>query len=294
MLPPPAAPPRPTYFHTVSLGLLVFMPSFMFGMITLSLALLYYRLPSTCWTFTVICVGISVMFMVARPVRDGPRYWFNLGCLCLLATAASNGVGFWNFYRHFSLYWSYEGQRSYMNASPSDPALLYLDAGKIAFSLDAHVEPALSYGIVDGDRFCVAPIVGKGPATTIEFWAAGVNCCGSDGKGFSCDEAFNKHARSGLVYLDYGPRSEYLKQFRTAAREAGTAHSAPPSKDAIFVAWVEDPDAAQLWFWSSGMAFLVGGSLAYMAFSLVVGLMLHFGPRAQSPMSKNKLEYRTM
>ena len=42
------------------------------------------------------------------------------------------------------------------------------------------------------------------------------------------------------------------------------------------------------------MALLVGHSLAYMAFLLVVGLMLHFGPQAQAPAFKNKLEYQCM
>lgn len=293
MLPPGAAgPPRPNYFHTASLGLLVMFPSLMFSVISVTLAFLFHKLPGMCWSLTTFCASISVMFILVRPVREGPRYWFNLGCVCLLATVAANVTGFWNQYRHFGVYWAYEGQRVYLNVSPGEHALSHLDAGKIAFSLETRVDLSASVGLADGDRFCVAPVVGTAPAKTVEYWAAGVNCCDQDGKNFTCDEVTNKDARSGLVYLDYGPRSEHLGQFRRAAREAGAAHGAAPSADALFVSWVEDPDVAQQWYWDAGIAFLVGGLLSYVGFSLVLGVVLHFGRR--TPPSKTKLEGRNL
>mmetsp|Transcript_76687 Transcript_76687/g.222650 ORF Transcript_76687/g.222650 Transcript_76687/m.222650 type:complete len:326 (-) Transcript_76687:80-1057(-) len=282
-------PSRPTYFHTVSLGLLVMMPAVMFSLVSLSYGLLFHSMPGICWVLTGLCLAISFLFMLARPVRDGPRYWFNLGCLCFLATAAANIAGFWNMRRHFNTYWAYEGQRSYTNVSPRELALAHLDAGKILFVNEAHVQQTGAVGIMDeGRRYCVAPIVAGEQPAEVQFWAAGVDCCGADGAKFECGEVGNRFAHSGLVYLDYGRRRDQLDMFRKAAAEAGASHGTVPAKDALFVSWVEDLDVAQQTFWSDGVRFLVVSSLLYFGASVVLGTLLHFGRRARG--AKSKLE----
>merc|ERR1719168_484085 len=107
-----------------------------------------------------------------------------------------------------------------MNVMPEEPALSHLDAGKITFSKDARVDFEVVTGLADGQRYCVAPIVGKSPMTTVQYWAAGVDCCSQDGN-FTCHDVGSKTAHAGLVYLDYGPRRGDLEKFRRAAREAG-------------------------------------------------------------------------
>mmetsp|Transcript_29290 Transcript_29290/g.83254 ORF Transcript_29290/g.83254 Transcript_29290/m.83254 type:complete len:327 (+) Transcript_29290:138-1118(+) len=288
----PSPTQRPSYFHTVSLGLLVLLPAMMFSLVSMLFSFLYHRLPAACWTFIGLCLCTSFLFMLARPVRDGPRYWFNLGCLCLLATAAAYLASFWNLHKNFDMYWAYDGQRSYANVSPSDQALARLDAGKLLFNSEARVDPTAAVGIVDGDRrYCVAPIVAGARTGRVQFWAAGVNCCGADGTKFACDEVGSKYAHSGLVFLDYGKRADWLEMFRRAASEAGASHGAVPAKDALFVSWVEDPEVAQQAFWSEGVRFLVGTSLTYLGASAIIGSMLHFGGRARA--AKSKLESRT-
>mmetsp|Transcript_87544 Transcript_87544/g.252451 ORF Transcript_87544/g.252451 Transcript_87544/m.252451 type:complete len:336 (+) Transcript_87544:129-1136(+) len=293
MQPPSWQPPRPTYFHTMSLGLLVLLPPVKFVAVSLAMVFLYHRLPGACWTLTSLCLSVSVLFMLAPSVRDGPRYWFNLGCLTFISVVVANVASFWNMRRHFDLYWAYDGQRSYANVAPNDAALSHIDAGKILFSNDAHVDVSAAVGILAGERYCVAPIRGREPAgRVVEHWAAGVGCCGPAGRDFVCGEVGNRYARSGLVYLDsLGPEREPLTFFRKAALEAGAAHGAVPSKDALFVAWVEDPDTAQAAFWSQGLRFLLGSSLIYTGVSLVLGVMLHFGRRAEP--AKNKLDSRS-
>lgn len=295
-LPPPiAAPARPNNFHTVSLGLLVLLPALIYFGISLGYALLFHKMPALCWTFTGLCMCLSATFMSAKPVREGPRYWFNVGSLCLLATLSANLAGQWNMRTHFSMYWAYTGQREYSNVLPGEAALSHLDAGKIFFNTDARVDVQhASEGLAVGqERYCVAPIVGKTPSTTIEYWAAGIDCCSQAG-GFTCNEAANPNVHSALVYLDSGPKQQWLASFKQAAREVGAAHGLTPSEDALFVAWVQDPDAAQQLFWKSGMSFLAGGSLAYIGVSAVVGIALHFGRRAAPAMKKNKLESRSL
>mmetsp|Transcript_1177 Transcript_1177/g.4101 ORF Transcript_1177/g.4101 Transcript_1177/m.4101 type:complete len:156 (+) Transcript_1177:160-627(+) len=129
--------------------------------------------------------------------------------------------------------------------------------------------------------------------SSIEYWAAGVNCCGDgDGRTFTCDDIRNKQAHAGLVFLDYGPRRKLLETFVKAAKEAGTTHGMEPAQDAMFVMWVVDPDDAQHWYWHAGTSFLAGGTIVYLAFSIVIGVMMHFGPADRG--GKQKLGSRIL
>mmetsp|Transcript_117535 Transcript_117535/g.374501 ORF Transcript_117535/g.374501 Transcript_117535/m.374501 type:complete len:361 (-) Transcript_117535:215-1297(-) len=279
MAPPLMAPPRPVNFHTRSLGLLVMLPVLVFVAISLCYCWVYHEKPAVIWSVTAFCLCLSMLFMVARQKNGAPRFWFNVGFLVLLATVAANVGGQWNFHRHFFMYWAYEGQREYSNVSPKEPALSHLDGGKLIFTDDARVDVAASVGLLEGeDRVCVAPIVVASSdssswraaytaagRSSIEYWAAGVNCCGDgDGRTFTCDDIRNKQAHAGLVFLDYGPRRKLLETFVKAAKEAGTTHGMEPAQDAMFVMWVVDPDDAQHWYWHAGTSFLAGGTIVYL------------------------------
>lgn len=213
--------PRPQNFHSMSLGILIGLPVLLFNCISLCIALLFQALPGFCGGLTACGLALSLLFLLAPQKGDRPRYWFNLGFLCLIAVVAANLIGLLNFQRHFALFWAYEGQRDYTNVQPAELALTHLDAGKLYFSQETHVDTRAAVGITDGrSRFCVAPIVGDKRPEVVEYWAAGMDCCDNTGL-FTCDEVGAKEARAGLVYLDYGPFQDQLALFRKAAREAG-------------------------------------------------------------------------
>lgn len=53
-----------------------------------------------------------------------------------------------NFY---SIYWLYHDSHAYANVLPSEPAAGYLDAGKIVFAEEAHVDAGRGMGFKDGN-----------------------------------------------------------------------------------------------------------------------------------------------
>mmetsp|Transcript_71273 Transcript_71273/g.230829 ORF Transcript_71273/g.230829 Transcript_71273/m.230829 type:complete len:297 (-) Transcript_71273:272-1162(-) len=281
---------RPQAFHTMSLGLLVMLPTLMFLMISLFVVFLFHSVQPVIWVVVAICLLVSLVFMSARKVhmRDSPNFWLNLGSLCALATVAATAASLYNWQRHLARYWAYEGQRAYTNVLPSEPALSHLDAGRLLFSADARLDFAGAGVHGDSGRLCVAPILGSAPQATVEYWAAGVGCCGPAGN-FSCGAADDNQARGGLVFLTDGAAAGLLDGFRRAARHVGAARGLPPSADALFVQWVADPQEAQRGIWGEGMRFLVGSAAAYLGLSVVAGTALHCCRRAPA---KSRLEDR--
>eukprot|EP00413_Alexandrium_margalefii_P030233 CAMPEP_0204562516 /NCGR_PEP_ID=MMETSP0661-20131031/33796_1 /ASSEMBLY_ACC=CAM_ASM_000606 /TAXON_ID=109239 /ORGANISM="Alexandrium margalefi, Strain AMGDE01CS-322" /LENGTH=166 /DNA_ID=CAMNT_0051570007 /DNA_START=172 /DNA_END=668 /DNA_ORIENTATION=+ len=163
-------------------------PIFIFLMISFFMVFLWQSAQSVIWIAVAVCFLASLVLMNARKtsMRDGPNFWFSLGCLCFLATAASTAAGACNGRRHVAHYWAYAGQRSYSNVLPGEPALSHLDAGSVAFSADARLDFARATAYAGGGRrFCVAPVLGAAPQTVVHYWAAGVDCC-PPGGGFAC------------------------------------------------------------------------------------------------------------
>eukprot|EP00971_Amphidinium_carterae_P343899 6483951-Amphidinium_carterae.1 len=65
------------------------------------------------------------------------------------------------------------------------------------------IEHAVGYHA--GSYYCVAPVVSSsGASHTIEYMAAGIDCCEQRGT-FTCDQAADSSVRSGLAYLDSDP-----------------------------------------------------------------------------------------
>jgi len=278
-----ASPPRPQYFHLMSLGLLISVPLGIFTVLTVLFAFAFHRASSVVWVIVGLSFGLSLVFMAVRPTREGPRYWFNLGFLCLVATSVAVACGNVNWKRNFSRYWAYDGQRTYTNVLPNEAALSHLDAGKILFSEDAHIDLASAVGFKDEKLFCVAPIVGQTTESEVEYWAAGIGCCGKAGT-FDCDDAKMREAHGGLVHL------EHTSNFVKAAKQAQALNGLVSSEDALFVQWVENPDQAQKVYWHRGVTFAVGGIIIYVVFALLCGCMLHF---RRAP-AKMKMDFRNV
>uniref|UniRef100_A0A7S2HMW5 Uncharacterized protein n=1 Tax=Alexandrium andersonii TaxID=327968 RepID=A0A7S2HMW5_9DINO len=289
-------PPRPQNFHTVSLGLLVLLPTIVFLVISFFMVYLSHSAQVAIWVAVTIFFLISLIFMSARKqgVQNGPNFWMNLGLLCFLATLMATILGVYNWRSHAARYWAYVGQRHYTNVLPSEPALSHIDAGSISFSSDAHLDFASAGSYRDGDRvFCVAPVVGTAPQSVVNYWAAGVGCC-REGGNFTCGSAQSSEARGGLTYLWAGRfASQSLGGFRHAAREAAQRRGLTSSKDALFLMWSDDLDLAQRAFWNDGIHFLVCSCAIYASVSLSIGAALHCCRRnpARSKLDDARLTY---
>ena len=80
----------------------------------------------------------------------------------------------------------------------------------------------------DGSTFCVAPIVDSEANASVQFWAAGVDCCGGR---FDCDDAWDGKAHAGV---------------RRAWREQPLGFDAPPKNLlGLTCSWLNGFDAMQ-------------------------------------------------
>mmetsp|Transcript_87644 Transcript_87644/g.203889 ORF Transcript_87644/g.203889 Transcript_87644/m.203889 type:complete len:294 (-) Transcript_87644:78-959(-) len=267
---------RPQNFHIKSLGLLILLPVLIFVLISFLMVFVSHTAQVVIWIVVAFCFFISFVFMITRKVhtRDGPNFWVNVGGLCALATIASTGAGIFNCRTNISHFWAYKGQRSYTNVLPSEPALSHLDGGTFIFSEDARVETT-SFGFLHTGRyFCVAPIVGSAQQATVEYWAAGLDCCNE--RNFSCHLSASTSAHAGIVYLDDEQFVRHeISNFRRAAKSAADHAGVSGSSDALFVKWVEDPEQTMRAFWNRGVRFLVSSILVHVGFSMVAGTALH-------------------
>lgn len=267
----------------MSLGLLVFLPTTIFTVIMLFVTFFFHSLQPLVWVVVTLCVGLSVMFMVVRHSRDGPKYWFNLGALCFIAAVCGTFIGLWNYQRNMLVFYAYDGQRQYNNVLPGDPALQHLDAGQLYFSPDAHVDMTyVQTHTSAGVTYCVAPVVGQASQDYVEYWAAGENCC--TGGHFTCGEASNSQIHAGLVYLDDESLPDNNRaKFKKAADKAQSV-GVLASKDAFFVQWA-DPVQAKRQYWNYGVGYMAVSLIVYLVISVVVGLAVHF---FRSPFRSNK------
>jgi len=261
----------------VSLGLLICVPFCIFALITATFTFVYHFSPAVTWTVVALCLGVAVLLLAVKNKKQGgPMYWVTLGALSLVALVAGVSTGLWNHDRHMASYWAYEGQREYTNVLPSEPALAHLDAGRIIFSADSHLDKSKSVGYkIDGYMYCVAPIVGSDPSKKIEYWAASVDCCGQRGD-FRCDAYDDPKAHAGLVLP--GARAD-LDKLLKAAREAAAAFGLQASPDSLFVQWAADPGQAQRHHYRLGAGLFVGACAAYLLLSVAAGLFVHLGQR---------------
>eukprot|EP00913_Durusdinium_trenchii_P007286 g6848.t1 len=184
-----------------SLGFLVLLPFLMFISLLVLCSFTFRSFPGLTWSLALLYLCVSLLFMVVRQSRDGPRFWFHAGSLCFIATVLACACGLWNYSRNIYKYWAYEGQSSYSDLAASDRATSFLDAGKLAFRDDVIVDFEHATGYREGtELLCVAPLVSKAATQgTVEFWAAGRRCC-EDGD-FNCGDA-KRGAKAGLVFLE--------------------------------------------------------------------------------------------
>jgi len=273
--------PRGITFHTASLGILVLLPWWMFTMISCLFCFAYHQLPGAVWAFVAVCVVISCVFVGAslRKLRERPMFWLFLGVLCLIGCAAASLVGFFNFQSSMASYWAYEESRVYLNVLPASSAEAHSDAGVIKFAADAAPSTNSSLGYSHGgNKYCVAPILGPQPAKTVEFWAAGTDCCSTGD--FTCDDAKKKGAHGGARIFDSASaHASRLPYYKKAAEEAAAFYNLVASKDPIFVHWMTNPLKAQddAWWWSAHV--LIVAISVHFCISVGLALLVHLGSR---------------
>lgn len=269
-----------------------------FSVICLLFGLSYHDSYTEIWTL--IILGVCVLLMI---IYQSWRQWYEsslnrvsviVATWLLASVLLGTFVGIFSYDCCIGEYWTSQQLEARQNVLPSEPAGAYGNAGEIVFADEARVDPSKSVGFKDGNVFCVAPVASDAPMDTVQFWAAGLDCCGARGS-FVCDDAWNPKAHGGIVIrngtwsmMTEDIRAQYLK----AVKLAEVTYSIASVKEPIFVRWVSNPGQVELNIWRAGMGVLLG---AIIISALVCGLQacaLHVclnGKRKMDPRSAGML-----
>jgi len=241
--------------------------------------------PFVCVLVTVIGVVVSVNMFFAPRANLGGSLVFNpnVGLICIMSFVLGSVVGLFLYdsYQIFPQFYNRAGQ--YTNVVPSQSSASVADAGKLVFSNEAYVDTTQSIGFIreTGDVYCVAPIRDGSGIERMQFWAAGIGCCGAQGS-FTCDAVKDSNAHAGIVVFDNNGffqearRDYYDKARKKAEAEYGLQSVSTP----IFVRWVKTGDLDKL-SWSYGfkaVCHLFLWNLCYLALSATFAHVL-FAPR---------------
>lgn len=147
--------------------------------------------------------------------------------------------------------------REYKGVYPELPGIGFPDAAYIEFAGNAKVDAskAVSYQTLDSglSTFCVAPITTAASVGRHDFWAIGVDCCGSNGDKFECHDASEAGVKTGWVLAHkfgdslFSSLGKYVSNAETrrdlfvkAIRKAEAIHGiATAGDDAIFLRWTK-------------------------------------------------------
>lgn len=248
-----------------------------FSVVCLLFGLTYHNSQAEIWCLVCLgAVGLSMMAITAQSAGDTKQLTFALWLLASLILGAAVGLCAYDFC--IAEYWHSQKLAARENVLPSEDANAYRDVGKIVFADEARVDASRSVGYMDSSTYCVAPVASDAPMDKVQFWAAGVDCCGSRGS-FTCDDSWNPKAHGGVVINPgfntiIGPdvHAQYLK----AIKLAEVTYAVASAEEPILVRWVADPDKVELNIWTAGLGVVLG-AIIIAAFACFLQVLLMSG-----------------
>jgi hypothetical protein len=292
--------PRRRRINILSIALSWFVPLVIFAITTWFFCFsVRDQSPMWGWFFVGCCLILAVIFLVKavlvrRKQRDElwtvPWYlradddtWFLfLGGTVALAAILGAAFGTIVYSSFTSPYYNLSQLHYYNETDPAMSGQAYLDAGAIQFKMNSYVDVGRSLGYKDGNTYCVAPIkFGKDILPNLDFWAAGVNCCGGGLAGgggdgfpgsFNCfEDRQDAFVRGGLRIIDNSSLAFYKVALMQADEEFQRT-----SKNPIFITWMKDPAQKIQSFWHSGVKWFWCGVVAYALLQMaLVGFMAY-------------------
>lgn len=270
-------------------ALFILMPWLMFTTIVTILVFAYHHFGMPVWCCVCMFLGIACLFAVLGITnrRNGQKFAI-LGALCAFATFVGCMAGLWEYHKVSAQYWLTDENRVYTNVLPGEPAVGHSDAGTLIFSVDSRVDLGKVVGYKSsGTVYCVAPITRQADTldARIEYFAAGTDCCHAR-TGFTCGNAWNKNARSGLMLPESQPSKSLLfpghrEQYLRAAREAASIYGMVLSDEPLFLTWATDILQAHEDMLHDMLVFVFASSGLYLLFACVCGAIAHFVTRYQ-------------
>lgn len=239
------------------------------------------------WTLTLIGAGILCIVIVQswRQMNESSaaRVSIIVAFWLLLAIIVGAWVGLFAYDFGIREYWTAQRLEARGNVLPSEPAGAYGNAGEIVFADEARVDPGKAVGFKDDSVYCVAPVASDAPMDTVQFWAAGVDCCGARGS-FICDDAWNPKAHSGVVIRNSTFRfmgADVHAKYMQAVKLAEVTYSIASAEEPIFVRWVANPGQVELNIWRAGMGVLLASIIIASLFCGLQAMAIHLMLRKQ-------------
>mmetsp|Transcript_44212 Transcript_44212/g.127753 ORF Transcript_44212/g.127753 Transcript_44212/m.127753 type:complete len:280 (-) Transcript_44212:84-923(-) len=259
--PPPKAKKKLARDEIVAL---VLAPSAIAAFVFSLFAVLFGRAPAA--TLMLIAFGASASVVGIHAAEDHRCSVYLLG-FCSAAWCLATSLGLLSQELALSEYWRLRETNSYANVLPTERAAGFADAGKVSFADGATLDVSKAIGFKDASTYCVAPVVDTLQGAFVQFWAVGVDCCPERG-GFTCDDAWNPLARSGVVVQDASG------EYAAAIKMAEAAYSIASADKHLLVRWVVDPEMVELDYWRVGVAILLGAMLLFpVAFGMAAMLL---------------------
>jgi hypothetical protein len=149
-----------------------------------------------------------------------------------------------------------------------------MDAGMVTFANETRIDVSKSMGFMNGNMYCVAPIVYRTEAMpTYDFWAVGQGCCSVSKADFHCKGFSNPLAHGALRVMD---DTQHL-YYRLAVQQAEATHDIQ-AVHPLFFEWVTDAPAEVKTWLSSGEEFYKTCAFFYFVvqFFLVLAASMAF------------------
>lgn len=244
---------------TPQLIMLALGPWLVFVVYALLFTFPYHSLPRLIWGLVIVGTAVCCwcVYSGLETVATNPSRTFT-GALSLFSIFQATLLGL-IVYNWFMVHYHNSHERdSYTSVSPTEEAAAYASAGKIVFVDEARVDSTKSLGFMDTYVYCVAPILGDtNDIGSIQFWAAGRDCCGPRGN-FVCDDAWNPKARSGVVIRDVSDFFEDSHgQYMKAIKQAEAAYELSSAENPLLVRWVVDPDQLEFDYFGVSVGIII-------------------------------------
>jgi len=237
-------------------------------------------------SMAVLTMGVAAAKWTSRIRWSAVTYWSwwpFWGCtLCAAAATLGLLLGDWLWLNRFAPHVELDRLQAYSRIDPNRVAGERLqDAGLVTFDASAGIDRARGGCFVNGETFCVAPILQGGelpedgsdvPETGVyDFFMTGTNCCSCDGgrlgTEFRCGAWNEPGALGGVRVLN-----SHNRDFFMLAAQDWSATYGKATRHPLFFEWVDHPVVYWEGLYMSG-CFTVGIALV-ASFALTVTLVL--------------------
>lgn len=230
------------------------------------------------WLIPLVLVSLIAAF-IRYNYQQGNSDEVVLGFMTLAAVVISTVVGvFCNLAFLQELHRLNQGA-SYFNVLPAQEVASVADGTSFVFTNSTSVYRAHFFGYIDAGSpnrpiYCVAPVTNGEPNfKRIQYWAAGINCCGKK-KPFTCGAAEKGSAHGALLLNPDLQESRHQDFFAKAITGAQDKFGLVAGNSHLLLDWKEDPMKYVSDLWYHSWFLMTVFAVVYLAISGMASFMI--------------------